>query len=460
MAITCWAPDCCHNNMKHVCKFYRFPLDSTIRKMWLTLLRDAEPGSGSRVCSCHFREGNKNNLPEIYSYDKRKLINEHHFAPELMKKGNKCSPLGESRQGQKIVCWAPGCDHNNMREKCNYFRFPQEDKIKNKLTRSTASPDPEAYICSCHFADGKKENGPSLFECNVFSLLDKTTPEKNLKIEGHIQSSRKLESITVCAVPGCTSMSSDKCLEFFPFPQSKMIRYKWIQFCGVDAKNLDTRTAHICCKHFEESSYITKIEIFGDITYLIRALCYDAVPVINNPNTSKISVELQEDHQGKSDYNSNVNQKTEQLVTKVYGDIKTQADLHKLKIYNELLKKKNKLYEINLKVNQKRLKRKEALLASLESQVSKTNILYGDVLAKVFSQSQIKHLCGHKKTHWTEDDLAVGFTIRYLSSRTFYNYLTNTLKFPLPALSTIQRYIVVNKKKSGGSGRSLLKNII
>lgn len=508
----CFVPKCNHYSEKHACRFFVFPSNPAEKKRWISLIRrkDREPSKYSLVCSCHFVNMDRKNRPTIFKFNDKKKMNFEdpekrkrtvksknvdrsleETAPSSARKVNALSdapstsgcesvssnvelirltagPLGSStisgasletenyylRQRKMIDCWAPGCDHNNMRDECNFFRFPQEDELRNQwtqLTRSTASPGPVDFLCSCHFVDGKKENGPTLFECNA----DKTTHEKDLEIEGHIQSSKELESYTVCAVPGCTSTSSDECLEFFPFPQSKTISYKWLQFCGSAAKDLDTRTAYICRKHFEESSYITKIENFGDVTCLIRALCYDAVPVINHPNSSKVSEKLE----GKSGPNLNGDEQSIQLDSEVYGHIKTQADLQKLKIYNERLKKKNKLCEMNLKANQKTLKQKEAMLASLESQVSQENVLYEDALANVFSKRQIKHLCGQKKTHWTEDDLAVGLTIRYLSTRTFYNYLTNTLNFPLPALSTIGRYIFINKKKSGSSSRSLLKDI-
>ncbi|KAJ8938171.1 hypothetical protein NQ318_011936, partial [Aromia moschata] len=97
MAITCWAPECNHNNVKDTCKFFRFPLDMKTRRVWLTLLRrDAVPGTGARVCSCHFRDGKKENGPEIFLHSKGKLFEKHHLSPEKRKSRRKMVPSFES----------------------------------------------------------------------------------------------------------------------------------------------------------------------------------------------------------------------------------------------------------------------------------------------------------------------------------------------------------------------------
>lgn len=44
--------------------------------------RKDEPGPGAFICSCHFKDGNKNNLPEIFTFSKGKKFEEHHLSPE------------------------------------------------------------------------------------------------------------------------------------------------------------------------------------------------------------------------------------------------------------------------------------------------------------------------------------------------------------------------------------------
>lgn len=48
--------------------------------------RDAEPGPGARVCSCHFREGNKTNGPEIFQHNIEKRFVTHYLSPEAKAK--------------------------------------------------------------------------------------------------------------------------------------------------------------------------------------------------------------------------------------------------------------------------------------------------------------------------------------------------------------------------------------
>jgi len=77
------------------------------------------------------------------------------------------------------MCWALECKHYNVRDSCKFFRFPKTGKERMKwirLLRRDIKPGPGAFVCSCHFRDGKKENGPE--------VLLHLTPEK---IEGKLQ---------------------------------------------------------------------------------------------------------------------------------------------------------------------------------------------------------------------------------------------------------------------------------
>lgn len=67
------------------------------------------------------------------------------------------------------------------------------------------------------------------------------------------------------------------------------------------------------------------------------------------------------------------------------------------------------------------------------------------ILTKVFSESQIKILSGKKKIYWSNDDMAIGYTIRHMSNKRCYTYLTKNLHIPLPALSSIKRWATLKK---------------
>lgn len=83
MVISCWAPECTHNSLKDPCKFFTFPCIPTRRKRWLQLIRrDGIPGIGELMCSCHFRDGNEVNDPEIFAHNEQKLFKEHYLSQE------------------------------------------------------------------------------------------------------------------------------------------------------------------------------------------------------------------------------------------------------------------------------------------------------------------------------------------------------------------------------------------
>ncbi|XP_072394121.1 LOW QUALITY PROTEIN: uncharacterized protein [Diabrotica undecimpunctata] len=88
-----------------------------------------------------------------------------------------------------VMCWAPNCNHYNVREKCKFYRFPKNTKTRNlwiKLTRRTVEPGPGAFLCSCHFVDGKKENGPTLFVHNEGKTKKFPTPEKRTRAKKEV----------------------------------------------------------------------------------------------------------------------------------------------------------------------------------------------------------------------------------------------------------------------------------
>ncbi|XP_045467575.1 uncharacterized protein LOC123675990 isoform X7 [Harmonia axyridis] len=95
-----------------------------------------------------------------------------------------------------VMCWSPDCTHYNERETCKFFRFPKDTKTRNKwirLIRRVDQPGPGAYVCSCHFLDGKKENGPKLFKKSEAKRFNFSDPEKRTRTKkDNIRSSTKV----------------------------------------------------------------------------------------------------------------------------------------------------------------------------------------------------------------------------------------------------------------------------
>ncbi|XP_016661738.1 THAP domain-containing protein 2-like isoform X1 [Acyrthosiphon pisum] len=73
--VNCWAPQCSHNSVRESCSFFRFPTDVALRNSWANLVRRADsiPSNNSRLCSCHFKDGLKENSPSIFAWNENKI---------------------------------------------------------------------------------------------------------------------------------------------------------------------------------------------------------------------------------------------------------------------------------------------------------------------------------------------------------------------------------------------------
>ncbi|XP_031333374.1 uncharacterized protein LOC116163533 [Photinus pyralis] len=69
--VMCFAPTCKHYSERDDCKWFAFPRDPLELRKWLKLIRreDRDPGKHSRICSCHFVDGDKENRPTIFDYN-------------------------------------------------------------------------------------------------------------------------------------------------------------------------------------------------------------------------------------------------------------------------------------------------------------------------------------------------------------------------------------------------------
>lgn len=114
-------------------------------------------------------------------------------------------------------------------------------------------------------------------------------------------------------------------------------------------------------------------------------------------------------------------------------DMKKQIDeiQKNIDLLNERIVRENK--KIHTKsVHVRRFKTKFSKL--------KLNNSNKSLLSKVFSDSQISVLMGRDKVLWDDEDLAMAFSLRHMSSKECYLYLKKNLNFPLPALSCVQKW--------------------
>lgn len=71
------------------------------------------------------------------------------------------------------------------------------------------------------------------------------------------------------------------------------------------------------------------------------------------------------------------------------------------------------------------------------------------ILGKIFSPGQIKVLLNrNKKIRWNNEDISCAISLRSVSAKA-YRYLRNKLKYPLPALSSLRRWVSSFECKPG-----------
>ncbi|XP_061174797.1 uncharacterized protein LOC133183938 [Saccostrea echinata] len=84
-----------------------------------------------------------------------------------------------------VFCFAIGCTHKTGKNlQCSLYRFPTDLKERKRWVercrRADRDYNPNDRICSCHFVNGKKENGPTIFSYskNVGCFPDVATPKR------------------------------------------------------------------------------------------------------------------------------------------------------------------------------------------------------------------------------------------------------------------------------------------
>lgn len=221
-----------------------------------------------------------------------------------------------------------------------------------------------------------------------------------------------------CSVLTCTNRLSkyDNLLQFYNFPVDLQLKNIWFSRCGTKSRNnIDSNSLKICSEHFMPDDFE---EHFSD-DYK-KLLKYNAVPSRNIPGTNTIpSYNVIKDHVDMSEI--------------------LQNKLKQLKKEKSDLVKKMKVYEQNSKIKKKNC---VTLRNKIDKLRSNSSIFSSDrsLLSKVFSNAQIKILMGKRKVTWSDNDLAMAFSLRQMSSRDCYLYLKRFLNLPLPALSCVQKW--------------------
>lgn len=118
------------------------------------------------------------------------------------------------------ICFVFGCNHQGLRRTCKMFRFPSSPGLSKKwekLCRYVCRRKDSALmmqsdrICSCHFVDGDKNNGPTIFPWSFGKLFDFPDPTKINRTERKENQKMAFSSTSTSALSAmhCASSSMD-----------------------------------------------------------------------------------------------------------------------------------------------------------------------------------------------------------------------------------------------------------
>lgn len=239
-----------------------------------------------------------------------------------------------------------------------------------------------------------------------------------------------------CAVAQCNNTflkyDHESLVKYHNFPQNIILRKIWQEKCGTGIVQNNDNDIKVCSDHFFVRDYEISYNSEVENSKHMRRLKSNAVPTRN--------IQLQE---------PNTN-----LVSRL-NDIRKVVDENELlnKKLEILLKEKDEL-TAELLIYDKKFQRRKSAIVKAKKQYDKLKKKVNgckeqkNLLAKVFSDSQVGVLLGRSKVIWSNDDLAMAFTLRQMGSKDCYLYLKETLNLPLPALSCVQKWVASKPTKN------------
>lgn len=210
-------------------------------------------------------------------------------------------------------------------------------------------------------------------------------------------------------------------IKYHNFPQSPELQQLWLEKCGLTTKYPDMK---VCSDHFTIDDYDCVCLHGVETNEVIRKLKPTAYPHCNlgSSTTTKIPLKFK-DVKIAVDENKRLKQELQDLQKEAEILLKKTQVLEKRQ-------SKRKMSVVKVKKKYDNLKRK-----------SNSTKDHKNILSKVFSAAQVGVLIGKEKIFWSNDDLAMAFTLRQMGNKQSYLYLKETLNFPLPALSCVQKWV-------------------
>ena len=242
--------------------------------------------------------------------------------------------------------------------------------------------------------------------------------------------------LSKCAITSCPNMftqpeSREMPCDFYTFPSDLHLRQLWLKQCGLHCDS-NVNDIKICSDHFDAKDFEMKDNYIQ--------LKPGTMPTRNVQRINAVPFTMTQ-------------HKNDGTPGQVEFDLKSALDIN-LNLKTKLQELKDEKDNFTKKINScaKKISSVERTTALLTKKINtfkkrgKTNKEQRNILSGVFSNAQIRVLMGKRKVFWSNDDLAMAFSLRQMSSRECYLYLKKTLNFPLPALSCVQRWSATRDK--------------
>ncbi|XP_039298730.1 THAP domain-containing protein 1-like [Nilaparvata lugens] len=138
------------------------------------------------------------------------------------------------------MCFVPDCKHYSEKDVCHFFKFPKDpEKMKSWLAairRADREPSLYSVVCSCHFKDGKKENGPSIFARNEKKVMD--FPETGTSRKKRLRTEAEVDALDAAPPPPSPPLQAEENSPSTSRPNNEVILEAEIYFLKREVEEL------------------------------------------------------------------------------------------------------------------------------------------------------------------------------------------------------------------------------